>query len=220
MAEGKKGESLNSFFDSMTDEQKSKIEAVGIDRGGAYKKAVNEKIPNAAIVYDKFHLILNLNEAINEVRREAWRKASKQDRKVLKGQRFNLLRSWHNSTPDQQRSLKALLNINEDLNICYILKEAIGHIWQYKYQKSAENCLRQWIAWAEESCLPALQRFARGLWKAKDGILSFCKHPITNGMIEAFNNQIARLLHRSCGIKDLRYLFLQLRQQYLSADLQ
>ena len=220
MHEGKKGASLSAFFDQLTEEQKSTIEAVGIDRAGSYKKAIEEHLPDAAIVFDKFHLVANLNQAIDEVRRASWRVASKEDKAFIKGQRYNLFRAWDRSTPEQQWSLTRLFNANADLNAAYILREAFGHVWDYAYPKCAENYLRTWVAWAEETGIPALQRFSRGAWRARAGIIAFCKHGITNGKIEAFNNQIARVLHRACGIRSLRYLFLQMRQQFLSANRQ
>lgn len=124
------------------------------------------------------------------------------------------------TTSDQQRSLTLLFNANVDLSAAYILREAFVHVWDYVYPKCAENYLRTWVAWADEAGIPALQRFARGTCLARAGIIAFCAHGITNGNIEAFNNQIARVLHRSCGIRSLRYLFLRVRQQFLSAKRQ
>lgn len=220
MQQGKKGSTLEAFFASMTDEQRASIQAVGIDRSGAYQSVVEQQLPDADIVYDKFHLIANLNAAIDEVRREAWREAPQDQKAFIKGQRYNLFRAWERSSDEQRRSLQDLLDVNAELNIAYILKEAFSHAWGYTYPKRAENYLRQWVAWAEESAVKPLTRFARGVWRARKGILAFCRHPITNGRIEGFNNQIARILHRSCGVKSLRYLFLQLRQQYASANMQ
>lgn len=220
MAEGKKGETLRGFFDKLTAEQKASIKAVGIDRGGAYQRVVSEEIPDAQIVYDKFHLVANLNEAIDDVRRNEWQKASMENKSYIKGQRYNLFRLWERSTPEQQWSLRALLNSNENLNAAYVLKEAFGCVWDYVYPKAAENYLRNWVAWAEDTGLPALQRFARGVWKVRGGVIAYCKHRITSGKIESFNNQIARLLHRGCGYRNLDHLFLRLRQQYMSAKQQ
>jgi len=67
MAEGKKREVIDQFFAQLTVEQKNRVEAVGIDRSGAYQSSVEEHLPEAAIVYDRFHLMLNLNQAVDEV---------------------------------------------------------------------------------------------------------------------------------------------------------
>jgi transposase len=94
MAEGKKKASLESFFEKLTEEQKASIEAVCIDRAGSYQSVVGEQIPKAAIVYDHFHL--NLNTAVDEVRRQEWRKAKEEDKLFIKGNRFILLANEEN----------------------------------------------------------------------------------------------------------------------------
>ena len=63
-----------------------------------------------------------------------------------------------------------------------------------------------------------LRHFARSLLRAKEEILNFCKHRITLGPLEAFNNVVARIIHRACGVRDLDYLFLKLRQESLAPD--
>jgi transposase len=47
-------------------------------------------------------------------------------------------------------------------------------------------------------------------------VLNYCNHRITSGRIEAFNNVISRAIHRACGVQDVDYLFLKLRQQSLA----
>ncbi|MFO8011682.1 MAG: transposase [Phycisphaerae bacterium] len=55
----------------------------------------------------------------------------------------------------------------------------------------------------------------RSLERAEDEILNFCKHRITLGPLEGFNNLISRIMHRACGVTNLDYLFLKLRQESL-----
>ncbi len=66
-----------------------------------------------------------------------------------------------------------------------------------------------------ETGIDALQKFARGLDRARDGILTFCKHRITSAKIEAFNATIERIVCRACGYRDLGYLYLKIRQEAL-----
>lgn len=215
MEAGKKKTTLEGFFAQLSEEQKASIEAVGMDRAGSYSAVVKEQIPHADIVWDKFHLVANYNDVITGIRRDAYRQASAQDREIIKGQRYNLLRLWERNDDDQKKALKRLLNANEDLNITYILSEALRQVWTYTYRKSAEKYLDLWISWAVESGVKRPAEFAVKTDKARDGILNFCKHKITTGKLEGFNNLISRVIHRSCGIKDLKYLFMKMRQQSL-----
>jgi len=219
MAEGKKKESLQGFFQKLTKEQKASVVAVAMDRAGAYYEVVKEQLPDADIVFDKFHLIANYHAVIDEVRREEWRKASKEYKDVIKGQRYNLFRNASNRTSEQTHSLMNLLHMNRNLAVCYILKDAFKKLWDYKYPKATAKYLQKWILYTRVSGVEALRDFGRKLTKVKDEILNFCRHPITTGPLEGFNNTISRIIHRACGVRNLDYLFLKLRQESLEPDL-
>jgi transposase len=215
LAEGKKKASLQSFFDKLSNEQKQRIVAVGMDRAGAYREVVKAELPDADIVYDKFHLIANYHAAIDEVRRSEWRKANAEDKAVIKGQRYNLFRSPWRRTCEQTRDLMALLEINENLATAHILHESLRKLWDYKHPKAAAKYLAKWCRWAAVSGVEALRKFGRSLLRAKEEVLNYCKHRITTGRLEGFNNLVSRIIHRACGVQDLDYLFLKLRQESL-----
>ena len=73
----------------------------------------------------------------------------------------------------------------------------------------------QGTRWALGSGVETLRKFARSLVQAKDQILNYCKYRITTGPLEGFNNTVSRIIHRACGVSDLDYLFLKLRQESL-----
>ena len=215
LAEGKKKDSLSSFFQKLSPKQIQSIEAVGIDRSGSYKSAIKEYLPEASIVFDKFHLVANCNKAVDDVRRNEWKKADKDHKTVIKGQRFNLLKNTENLRHSQKASLTVLLKLNEPLYEAYLLKDALKNIWSYRYTKAAENYLERWVDWANESKLAPFVKFAKGLSRDRYEILSYIKHRITSGKIEAFNATIARIIRRACGYSDLEYLYLKIRQEAL-----
>ena len=213
LAEGKKKESLEGFFKKLTPEQIKKVQAVGMDRAGAYKAVVSKWAPDAAIVFDKFHLIANYNHAIDEVRRSEWRKADDENKKFIKGQRYNLFRNPENLKPENKSSLKALFKFNEPLLKSYLLKDTLKTLWTYVYPKSASKYLDKWVSWAKETELQPLIKFAKGLDRDRKEILSFIRHRVTSAKIEAFNATISRIVKRACGYRDLDYLFLKIRQE-------
>jgi len=218
LAEGKKKSSLQSFFDKLSDQQKQRVVAVGMDRAGAYRQVVQAELPDADIVFDKFHLIANYHGVIDKVRRAEWRKASAEDKAVIKGQRYNLFRNPANRTAAQTQSLMALLHMNRNLAVAYILKDGLRKLWDYKHRKAAAKYLAKWCRWAAVSGVEALRAFARSLLRAKEEVLNYCKHRITTARLEAFNNTVSRLIHRACGVRDTDYLFLKLRQESLACD--
>lgn len=217
LAEGKRKSSLEGFFDKLSDRQKANIQAVGIDRSGSYQSVVKEQIPEAKIVYDKFHIVSNYNDVIDEIRREEWRQAEEtEDKNFIKGQRFNLFKNPCNLKSDQKKSLKELLDMNVNLHSAYVLKDALKNLWTYTSETWAGKYLDKWIGWANETGIEELIRFAKGLNRARDGLLSYCKHPITSAKIESFNATIKRIIRKACGYRDMDYLYLKIRQEALS----
>jgi transposase len=211
MAEGKKKESVESFFEQLTEEQRAGIVAVGIDRAGAYQAAVEAYLPNADIVYDRFHLVMNVDQAVDEVRRSQWRGAGKQERSYLKGHRFLILSNQEKLDGRGREKLADLLKANESLSKAYVLKEQFRGLFNYRYQGWAQRALANWCEMAQESGLAPFQRLARGFMKQSKRVCGFVKHGLTSGLIEGFNNLISRIIHKACGIRDLEYLELKLR---------
>jgi transposase len=123
MQEGRKKECFGSFFAHLSDEQRAGIEAVGIDRSGGYQAAIEAQLPNADIVYDRFHLVMNVNQAVDEVRRTQFRKASKEDRRLIKDQLYLILGNQKNLDADASSKLDKLLEVNQAISTAYILKE-------------------------------------------------------------------------------------------------
>lgn len=218
MSEGRKRESLMAFFDKLNPAQKKSVQAVGLDRGGAYLSAVKEALPQADVVFDKYHILANLNDAIDDVRREEYRKAAKRNPRMaqrLKGQRYNLLRLPENRTDKQTLRLEELLSANARLSAAHALAEELRVLWTYWHRGYAERFLRSWVSMVEESGIERLIQFARYLWKSREGVVNYAKHRITSGPLEAMNGTIERLLRRSCGMRDIHYLFLKVRQESL-----
>ena len=80
MKPGKKKEVLDGFLQQISESQRQSIEAVGIDRAGAYQTSIEEHMPDVEIVYNRFHLRLKVNKAVDEVRRVKWREAKGEEK--------------------------------------------------------------------------------------------------------------------------------------------
>ena len=157
MAEGRKKEAVESFFEKLTEAQRAGIVAVGIDRAGSYQSAVEKWLPGADIVYDRFHLVANVNQAVDEVRRSLCRQADKAQSKVLKGKRFLVLANQNKLDSDGKEKLAQLLAANEPLSKAYALKEQFRALFTYRRQGWAQRALANWCAMAEASGLAPFQ---------------------------------------------------------------
>ena len=211
VGEGRKEEDIDKFFLTLTEEQKNNIEAVSIDMWPAYINSAKKNCPNADIVFDKFHVVKKFGEVIVKLRSAEYRKADNEESKgILKGTKWLLLRNRSNLKLDAKKELKNLLELNENLATAYILKEKLATIWNYKSEAWAKKSINDWIFIAEESNIRGVKAFIKTLKKHEYGIISHCKHPISNGKIEGTNNKIKVLKRRCYGFHDVEYFKLKI----------
>ena len=211
VGEGRKEEDIDKFFLTLTEEQKNSIEAVSIDMWPAYINSAKKNCPNADIVFDKFHVVKKFGEVITKLRSAEYRKAdSKENKDILKGTKWLLLRNKSNLKLNAKKELKNLLELNENLATAYILKEKLATIWNYKSEAWARKSINDWISIAEESKIRGVKAFIKTLRKHEYGIISHCKHPISNGKIEGTNNKIKVLKRRCYGFHDVEYFKLKI----------
>ncbi len=156
---------------------------------------------------------MNVNRAVDEVRRSEWRAAGKKRKKMIKSSRYLLLANPENLDESGLERLQALREVNQPISTAYQLSEQFRAIYYYKHEGWAKRALRSWCELAEASGLEPFQRLARGFLKQSSRITSYIKHKVTSGMIEGFNSQVSKVIQRACGIANLDYLFLRLRHQ-------
>jgi transposase len=95
-----------------------------------------------AILFDKFHVLRHLSEALDKVRKQEYARLSGRNRKFIKGQKYALLSHPENLTGDARKNLKALLAANKRLNTAYVLKESFAQLWDYTREPWARA--RRW----------------------------------------------------------------------------
>jgi transposase len=217
MGEGRKAESLDAFFVTMSQEQKAGIEAVAMDMWEAYVRSVRENCPQAKIVFDFFHVVKAYGEVIDEVRREEYRKAAFQQRAYIKGSRYLLLSNRENLDAEQTARLEELLEVNERLSAVYILKDQLKVIYRYSRRPWAERALEQWCALAAHVDHPMMRRFIGRLQFFREGILNHCKYPIGTSKLEGVNNRIKVIKRKAYGFHDSRYFTLKVKQAFAGA---
>ena len=209
VAPGKGGEALRKFWRALR-LSKAKIQGVAMDMSAAYWAAVLEQLPDAAIVFDRFHITKLMNEKIDDLRRAMVAEASGLMKKTVKGLRYLLLMRRENVDEDKLPRLDEALKQNEPLLTAYLLKEALILLWEQTSYARMRSFLHQWCAWAAESGVRQMMQMAKTLLSHSSGILSWWKHRINNGRMEGINNKIKTLLRQTYGLRDERYFVLRL----------
>jgi len=177
------------------------LRVVCMDMWAAYAKLVGEHAPNAQILFDRFHIVKHLNEAVDAARRELWRQLTAKERTTFKGTRWLLLKNPWNLKDNQKERLSTLVRWNAPLVRAWYLKEAFQLFWTYKQPWRAQQHLSKWIHSAMRSKLEPFKKFAQMLRSHLDGILPWTKIRISNGAVEGMNNKIKSISHRSFGFR-------------------
>ena len=212
VGEGKGVKALEPFWKWLS-ASRAKIRAVAVDMSPAYTRAVRENLPQAAVVYDHFHVIKLFNEKLSELRRDMYRQLTDVLKKqALKGVRWLLLKNPDalDDAKGEVQRLKEALELNRPLATAYYLKEDLRQLWAQGGKREAGKFLTHWIRKAESSGIKILIQFARTLAIHRAGILAWYDHLITTGPLEGTNNKIRTLTRLAYGYRDREFFILRL----------
>lgn len=212
VADGKKGSVLKPFF-RRAKRAGAEIEAVAVDFGKAYIAAVRQRLPNATLIFDRFHLVKLFNAKLTQLRRDLHRHATDSLKKpVLKGIRWLLLKrdAQLDDTKNEREKLLDALRLNESLATAYYLKEDLCEFWEQGTKAKARKFLEKWYLAMLASGTRILQDFARFVMAHHDGLLAWYDYPISTGPLEGKNNKIKTLQRMHYGFRDDEYFTLRL----------
>ena len=183
-----------------------------MDMWKPFRNVTNERAPQAAILFDKFHVMRHLGKALDEVRKSEYRRLSGQDRSYIKGQKYTLLSHRENLTPAGRQNLRKLLAANKRLNTAYLLKESFGQLWDYRREPWARRFFENWRAALKWQRLKPYEKFADMIDRHWDGIAAYCRpeNKVSLGFVEGLNNKIRVIQRRAYGLRDEEYLRLKI----------
>lgn len=204
--------SLDQFYDFLGEKQASRIRLAVMDMWKAFRKSTQTKAPSAAILFDKFHVLRHLSEALDRVRKEEYARLTGKQRTFIKGQKYALLSHPQNLSGDARKNLKLLLAANKRLNTAYMLKESFAQLWDYNSEAWARKFFENWRAQLKWQRLKPYEKFAELIERHWDGIAAYCQpeNKVALGFVEGLNNKIRILQRRAYGIRDEEYLRLKI----------
>jgi transposase len=215
--QGRTEADLDGFFATLGARKTARIELAAMDMWKPFRNSLKKNAPQARVVFDKFHIMRHLADALDEVRRSEYRRLAGKDRAFIKGQRYTLLSSRENLSHDGRASLRKLLNANKRLNVAYLLKESFGQLWSYQTEGWARAFFERWKEGLKWQRLEPYRKFTRMIERHWDGIASYCRpeNKVSLGLVEGLNNKIRVLQRRAYGYRDEEYLKLKIVAAFL-----
>lgn len=207
--EGKAGQDIVPFLKVLRRKAR-KLEAIAMDMSTAFISAVEEHLPDVAIVFDRYHVSALMNKGIEDLRREQQSQLDEEGKKVLQGTRFLLLNNYETLDQEKQTRLDQLLQVNAPLLTIHTMKEQFREFWEKDSIDQAIPFLDAWCTDAEKSGVKELKKIATTLMHHSHGLLNYYFHRISCGLVEGINNKIKTLKRQAYGFRDMTYFKLRL----------
>jgi transposase len=203
--------SMDEFYRFIGEKAAKRIRLAVMDMWRPFRNSTESNAPQAAVLFDKFHIIKHLGEALDKVRKAEYHRLTGKNRHYIKGQKYTLLSHRANLTLEGKRALKTLLAANKRLNTAYLLKESFGQLWDYTSEAWARKFFENWRASLKWQRLKPYEKFAEMIERHWDGIAAYCKpeNKVSLGFVEGLNNKIRVIQRRAYGLRDEEYLRLK-----------
>lgn len=206
-------ETLARFFGFFGEDRTRKVQFICSDMWKPYLKAIREHASQALNILDRFHVMKNMNEALDNVRKGEMRALGKEARgnRLYRG-RWALLKNPENLTEAQAAKLGDLLKANLKTVKAYLMKEDLKNFWGFLTAINGQQFLRGWIKRARKTRIKPMHWMARKLEKHEALLLNYfeAKGGLALGAVEGLNLKAKLILRKSYGFKSLDNIELAL----------
>jgi transposase len=204
VGDDRRQESLESYYRQFSKEELSGVEAVAMDMWDPFIAATKAYVPEAEkkIVFDRFHVMRQVLEAVDKVRKNEHKQLSESGEQVLKGTKYLWLWSEENIPLWRREEFDSIRA--KDLQICraWAIKENLRHLWDYRYEAHMRKYFKRWYFWATHSRLVPIRKAAKTLKVHLDNIVTYARHRITNALGEGINAKIEKVKRLACGFRN------------------
>ena len=184
--------SLDAFYQTLAPQQLVGIRAVAMDMWEPYISSTLQHVPDAAnkIVFDRFHVMKHMLEAVDSVRKAEHRSLQAEDDDTLKGTKYYWLFSEENVPEKYAERFARLKRLHLQTSRAWAIKECLRDLWNYQHKDEARRHWQAWHAWAIRSRLKPVIKVARMIQAHLENVLTSCEHRITNATMEGLNSKI------------------------------
>jgi len=202
LAKNREKSSLDAYYASLSARQLTGIRGVAMDMWDPYIASTVAHVPNgrAKIVFDRYHIMKHMNEAVDTVRKQENRSLLADDIDLLTGTKYLWLYAEENVPEKMNRWFAVLREANLKTARAWAIKEALRELWDYHRKGWAELYWKRWYFWATHCRLAPVRKAARTIHRHLDNVLTYFDHRITNAVSEGLNSKIQTLKKTPMGI--------------------
>ena len=204
VVEDRTKEAAAKVWEALSPEQKAEVEAVAVDMWEPFIQTVQEQVPQADVVHDKFHVSKYLNEGVDKVRRQEHKQLMAEGDETLKGSRQLWLYNPQNLSEEQVLDFAKLKDLNLKVGRAWAAKELFTKFWDYEQEGWARRFFKDWFGWVSRSRLGPMVDVAQMLKRHLEHLLTYLKHHITNAVTEGLNSKIQSIKAAARGFRNFK----------------
>ena len=204
VVEDRTKEAAAKAWATLSPEQKQEVEAVAVDMWEPFIQTVQQEVPDADVVHDKFHVSKYLNEAVDKVRRQEHKQLMAEGDETLKGSRQLWLYNPQNFSEEQGSEFSKLKDLNLKVARAWAAKELFSKFWEYEQEGWARRFFKDWYGWVSRSRMNPVIDVAQMLKRHLENLLNYLKHRITNAVTEGLNSKIQSIKSAARGFRNFQ----------------
>ena len=207
IADDRKTESLDGFFQQLSPEQLAGLQGIALDIWEPYILSIREHVPDAdcKMVFDRFHLMRHIQEAVDPFLRQEHRALLRQGASPLTGTKYLWLYAQENIPDHRREEFEHLRSLNLKVGRAWAIKESLRRLWAYISPGHALRFFQRAFWWATHSCLEPIRKVAHMFKPHLFNILTYTKHRLTNAVAEGFNNKIQQIKQMAYGFRNIEH---------------
>jgi transposase len=201
--EGRDSRTLRDFADHLRRRGlcPEQIRTVCSDMSPAYIKGISEEFGKALLVFDYFHVVKLVGDALDQVRRRERREFPQE----LKGVRRAMLKGEDKLSDEERRTRQRVCAGKLQTGKAFNQLDALRDIMKNPDPGVAERDLKWWCGWVGRSRIPEMKKAARTIRAHWDGVVAYLKTRVTNGAAEALNGIIQTVKRKARGFRTVEY---------------
>jgi transposase len=204
VADERTKESLDGYLTRFSKEELEGVEAIAMDMWDPYVRSVLENVPGGAekIVFDRFHIMKAMGDAVNDVRKREHRELRAEGDETLTGSKYLWLYAEENLPEKHRERFAELKAINLKTGRAWAIKESLRELWSYGSEGWGLRFWRRWHLWATHSRLKPVIDVAYRIKRRLANVVTYFKHRITNAVSEGLNSKIQTIKKTACGFRN------------------
>lgn len=215
VSESRSKEALDEFFHVIGKERCDEIEVVAADQFDGYKASVESNCPNATFVWDRFHIMQNFQNYINDERMWLNQHLCRGESKRLTRGKFKQLftKKSERRTKAENRHINEVMKDNQYFVYLELIKEGMHQIFNSVDAKEARTKFDEMGEWIKQAkVFSNLERWWNSFDKGWDTFKNYFKYRVSSALSEGQNNVIKTIKKKAYGYRNMQYFKLKILQ--------